>query len=625
MANRLRALPVLVLLAAAVDTVAVRWNFAHRPASAGVFLQACGLWLAIGVIALIPATVGSALARRRRGPSRSRHTGLNDALGLLAWMVLPPIVHACLDSYTDIGGDLSGLLSARPWMQVALGLLAFLAAVALARLLAARVSTQALALGCAGLSLALGLGVSFHKTPRVVASSDRGDRPNLLLVVWDTTRAKSLEFLGYDRRTTPHLARLAEESVVFTNARSASGYTLTSHLSMLTGVYPSHHGARLRRQEFHPRRTPSVVEALRQAGYRTGGFVGTGVLRAQTGIGFGFEVWDDQVDPPVCDTRAWALIHDLQSMAAKLGPPFSRNGQPHWIQDFTRPASEVLERAAAWIAADDGRPWFCMINLYDVHWPYLPGDEARGRWVGDYGGSVDGHLFRSDSYVEGTELEERDEQHLRELYDAEMWQLDRDVDAFLSQLDIGKDTALVMTSDHGEAFGEGGRYEHSDILEAQVRVPALVRAPGRSSEIRGDPVSGVDVAPTLLALAGLPALEHHSGINLLAAPPETEQRLVLVEDRDHMRTTDVRIALYRGPWKLLRRGIGKAGRVFLYDLTSDPDGLIDVAADHPDLALELERELDGFRARWQADDLRDARTGGDGNLDALRGLGYTGE
>jgi arylsulfatase A-like enzyme len=605
--------------------VGVRWNFAHRPASADVFLQACALWLALGVMALIPASVGSAIARRLRGPSRSRHLGLGDALVLLAWMALPVIVHACLDPYTDIGGDLSGLSSARPWVQVALGLLAFFVATALARLVAARVSTPVLALGCAGLSLASGLGVSFHHAPRVVASSDRGDRPNLLLVVWDTTRAKSLEFLGYDRSTTPHLARLAEESVVFANARSASGYTLTSHLSMLTGVYPSHHGARLRRQEFHPRRTPSVVQALRQAGYRAGGFVGTGVLRAQTGIGYGFEVWDDQVDPPVCDTFAWALIHDLQALAAKLGPPCSRNGQPHWIQDFTRPASEVLERAAAWIAADDGRPWFCMINLYDVHWPYLPGDEARQRWVGEYDGNVDGHLFRSDSYVAGTELDERDDRHLRELYDAEMWQLDRDVGAFLSRLDIGRGTALVLTSDHGEAFGEGGQYEHSDILEAQVRVPALVLAPGAAPGVRTDPVSGVDVAPTLLALAGLPVPEHTSGISLLAAPAQAEQRLILVEDRDHMRATDVRIALYRGPWKLLRRGLGQAARVFLYDLSTDPEGLIDVSAEHPEVAAELERELDGFRARWRADDLRDARTGGDGNLDVLRGLGYTGE
>jgi arylsulfatase A-like enzyme len=207
-----------------------------------------------------------------------------------------------------------------------------------------------------------------------------------------------------------------------------------------------------------------------------------------------------------------------------------------------------------------------------------------------------------------------------------MWKLDRDVEDFLRALDLDR-TALVLTSDHGEAFGEGGRWEHNDILECQVRVPLLVRpaggVEGRRSEL---PVSGVDVAPTLLALAGLEPLSREGqgprfdGLDLLQAEAE---RPLLVEDRDHLDPLDVRIALYSGHWKLLRLGVGEEMTWELFDLEQDPEGLVDVAEDHPDVLEELQGLLEDLRAGWGADDARDLLEGGDGNLDALQGLGYT--
>ena len=369
-----------------------------------------------------------------------------------------------------------------------------------------------------------------------------------------------------------------------------------------------------------------MVEDFARAGYRTGAFVGTGVLRAQTGTAWAFERYDDLVDPPVSDTRAWALVHDVQALLAATVPGMSFNGLPHWFQDFQRPARDVLERARAWIAEPDPRPWFCMINMYDVHWPYVPAHESRERWVRPYEGPADGYLKRSDDYDEEHVLGGRDKRHVRDLYDAEMWSLDQDVEAFLGALDLDR-TAVVITSDHGEAFGEGGRWEHNDILECQVLVPLIVRPAGgiagRSSEL---PASGVDVAPTLLALAGLEPLEREGqpyrfdGIDLLA--PDAERPL-LVEDRDHLDPLDVRIALYDGRWKLQRLGIGTELTWELYDLEQDPEGLEDVAAAHPEVVQGLAQRLDAVRAAWGADDERDLREGGDGNTDALQGLGYT--
>jgi len=414
---------------------------------------------------------------------------------------------------------------------------------------------------------------------------------------------------------------------------------------MLSGVYPSHHRARLARMRFRPSMTKSIARILREKGYRTGAFVGTGVLQAKSGIVDGFEVYDDLVDPLVCDTQAWSLVHDVQSTLAKIWPQtFNHNGDPHGIQDFQRPADEVLSNAAEWIESDDSRPWFCMVNLYDVHWPYLPSDEARARWVEEYCGDITGRLFRADNYglhqvghadagngADGSLLDATDKRHLEELYDAELWELDAKVAAFLqrAKVDAGN-VGVVMTADHGEAFGEGGRYEHADVLEPQVRIPLLVRPPDghpqaalAGTRLAGK-ASGVDVAPTVLGLAGIEVPKGFSGLDLLATPP-TLDRPGLVEDRDHPNPRTVRLAYYKHHWKLVRNGLGDAAQITLFDLRSDETGLVDVSGAHPAVAKELEAELDALRATWSADDEADAEDTAMDNLDVLRQLGYAGD
>jgi len=628
MRSRLVALPILALVFGAVDTLLVRWEFDHRPLQAPLFWQSALLWLAFGVLALVPASLAQRLVSRRRdgGPPGAREQAASVAW-LAAWMAGPVLVHARVDRHTAIGGDVSGLLSLGALLDLLLGL-AFVALLFFAtRAAVARLGGLRLGAALALAALACGLFVGFRAdtggTGSSVAEAPAG--PNVLLMVWDTTRSKNLSLYGYGRETTPFLDRVAETSLVFDRARSASSYTLTSHLSMLTGVYPSHHGARLRRQVFDPFATPSVAEDFARAGYRTGAFVGTGVLRAQTGAAWAFEHFDDLVDPPVSDTHAWALVHDLQAVLAATVPGMSFNGLPHWFQDFQRPARRVLENARAWIEEPDPRPWFCLINMYDVHWPYVPAPEARERWVRPYDGPADGYLKRSDRYRKEYKLRGPDRLHVRDLYDGEMWSLDREVEAFLAAIDLDR-TAVVITSDHGEAFGEGGRWEHDDILECQVRVPLIVRPAGGIAGHRSDvPASGVDVAPTLLALAGLEPLAgegpgpRFDGIDLLAADAH---RSLLVEDRDHLDPLDVRLALYEGKWKLLRLGLGTGLTWELFDLEADPEGLSDVAADHPDVVEELKGRMEALRAAWGADDERDLLQGGDVNAEALEALGY---
>ena len=639
MLSLLRVLPIVSALVAAVDSWLVRTALDHRPLEPRLFLESWLLWSAFALLALLPARLCLRLVSRLSGADRSASkAGLSFAT-LLAWTVFPVLAHGRLDAFTSIGQDISGLMRPRPWLEVgAVALALVVGALLLARLLA-RFSVRGLALSIGLPALLCGAFLPGRLPPskeaKAAVREADPDSPNLLLLVWDTTRAWSLEPYGYSRETTPRLAELAEESLLFEEARSVSCFTLSSHLSMLTGTYPSHHGARMTRMFVDPDRTPSIARLLRDAGYRTGGFVGTDVLRAGSGIVDGFEVYSDRVDPAVCDTRAWKLVHDVQSVLAKFFAAFENNGRPHWIQDFQRPADGVLEEARKWVAQDDPRPWFCFVNLYDVHWPYLPENETRQRWVRPYAGGVDGFLFRSDNYQReagvrrGSKLDFADRWHLMELYDAELAELDRKVGGFLETLELESGrTAVLLTSDHGEAFGEGGRYEHDDILEPQVRVPLLLRLPHEAGERpaagrRQTAASGVDVAATFLALAGVEIPEHMRGLDLRHLDSELP-RQILVEDRDKLSPEENHYVLYEGRWKLQVHGIGHEARIELYDLEEDLLGLHDVGTRYPRIRDRLATALEVLRCGWGGG-LEDVETEGIRFDDGLEALGYTGE
>ena len=602
--RRLMFVALAALLGAAADT-ALTWNATPwRPQGADLALQTLAGWALLALVLAWPAV---RLGRKLRAP-------LSTALIVV---VAPVFLHHMVRTPLRTSG-----LGGETLMALGLGLAVLLVALAVLVWLERAVMTAGVRRLASALLVVVALvalwpgGATADDAPAVLA--ERRDapagRPNLLLLVWDTTRAMELGTYGNPRGLTPHLDALADQGAVFEEAWSSSVFTLSSHASMLTGLPPSLHGTGLRRQQV---RATTLATRLKALGYRTGAFVGTSVLRGGGGLERDFDVYDDRVDPAVCDTHLWSLVHDLQVLAAALVPALRGNGLPHGFQDFQRPGGEVLDAALDFVNRDDPRPWFVFVNLFDVHWPYLPGDEARRHFVADYDGPLGGYLFRADDYPEGYTPDERDKAHMVDLYGAEMWELDRRVDAFLDGLDLERgDVRVVLTSDHGEGLGEGDLWSHEHLAAPQTRVPFIVYAPGvvEPGTRSRRPVAGYDVAPTILALAGMPA-EVRATLDMAgrAAHDGAPERDIFIQDFDNTRPALDSHALVRGGFKLLRRD----GVDTLHDVLIDPLDHVDLSAEHPELAADMAAALDALLEATVASD-----DGPLDNMQALQALGY---
>ncbi len=311
--------------------------------------------------------------------------------------------------------------------------------------------------GALALLALAGCGVPRTEEPRSAPAVS----PNVLLVTLDTVRADHVGCYGDRAAETPALDRLAREGVRFAWASSPVPLTLPAHSSLLSGLLPPHHGLRNNGAGSFPAETATLATALAAAGYRTAAFVGAYVLDHRFGLARGFSTYDDRMERD-----------------ASGGVP----------EDGERRGDAVVDRALAWLTAnaegEGGRahPFFLWVHLYDAHAPYDPPSPYR-------------------------------ERHAGRPYDGEIAFADAQLGRLLAALDragLAASTVVAAAADHGEALGEHGELTHGLLLyEPTLRVPLLLRAPGRlAPRTVATPVSLVDLAPTLAALAGhpLPAL-----------------------------------------------------------------------------------------------------------------------
>lgn len=329
-----------------------------------------------------------------------------------------------------------------------------------------------------------------------------GNRPNVLLLVLDTQRADHLSLYGYGRPTSPALAAFATEAVRYANASAPSSWTLPSHAGMFTGQPLHEHRAGILRRPYLDGRFPTVAEALRDAGYGTGGFVAnTFWVGRQTGLARGFIHFEDFYGT-VGDALARTTLG--RRLAYEVLPRFGWTAMPgrKWAPRLNR---DLL----AWLDGLGGRPFFAFVNYFDVHAPLAPPPPYAGRFGGD---TTPGTAREIDIGAIGATMELPPPERLaalRNAYDESILSLDAALGELFEALrtrGLLENTLVIITSDHGESWGEHGMIYHGHSLyQEQTSVPLVVRWPGGryGGRVLSTPVGVVQVPATILDAVGL--------------------------------------------------------------------------------------------------------------------------
>lgn len=318
-------------------------------------------------------------------------------------------------------------------------------------------------------------------------------RTNVLLLILDTVRASSTSLAGYGRPTTPHLERLAAAGASFDHAWATAPWTLPSHATLFTGRYPHELSADWETPLDDEHRT--LAEHFATRGYRTGGFVGNLIYATyETGLDRGFARYDDY---PVSASMV-ANSHLLTRLIVL------RIRRWLGVDQFLvwKSAEEINRGFLDWLDEEGNeRPFFAFLNYMDAHAPYLPPDSLEDRFGPPRMGRALADLSeRRDWSAEELRAE-------RAAYDGTIAYADQALGALLSDLEsrgLLSTTLVVVTSDHGEQFGEHGLVDHGNSLYRELlQVPLVISLPGRVPEavrVRR-PVSLRDLPATIVDLA----------------------------------------------------------------------------------------------------------------------------
>ncbi|WP_222912787.1 sulfatase [Natrinema sp. SYSU A 869] len=354
---------------------------------------------------------------------------------------------------------------------------------------------------------------------------------NVILLSADALRADHLSCYGYHRDTSPVLDEFAEESIRFTQAYSASSHTREAVPALLTGEYPD-----VAIDANYRLVADTIASRLSEAGFKTGGFHSNPFVSRAYGFDQGFDEFDDDLH---------FGQHKLVALAQRA---LDKLRNRHYAR-----AEEINDRSLSWVDSLASNDSFFLWNHYmDTHGPYEPPEDYQRLYCQETVSDSKAQSLYQRAIKDPDSITDEERQLLIDLYDAEIRYNDERIGEFLESLrkrNLLEDSLLIVTADHGDAFGEHGYYEHPRYLHDEItHVPLFVRPPGGvdGSEV-ASPTSTLDVAATLEDVVGATTQSEGQSLLELGGKSDTVDRTVFLQARgedehSHLRRYALRTA-----------------------------------------------------------------------------------
>lgn len=590
-----------------------------------------------------------------------------------AWVVLPMGQGAPLVASTAgavLGATISLYRAPPAWMATSdfpLGIVILVAVAAVGTVLLAGRLRESIALPSTPVSLgvmvfaglvamlSIGADTNLGATPSErpdVAIDERSEKPPVVLIVLDTLRADHLKRFGYHHDTMPNLERFANEHGMIAIQSLANGsHSLPTHASIFTGLYPPRHGAHNPfvddsnpPQFAYPldETTQTLASLLTDNGYWSVGISANyGPLAPEFGLGQGFMHYMTdpsprlevrQRSPWVLDPGSQERLQQMLSLLDKI-PPFSFD--EFFMGPGYRRAGEITNDAISVLEEAKDIPLFLFLNYFDAHAPYYPPPEFRDTFTGRSPSLGVRGLKESTRRAVLTgerDLSEQEYAHVTSLYDGELAYLDTELGRLLRQLEQHprwEDMLVIITSDHGEAFGEHRYLDHGvSLYNELISVPVIIKAGKHRIDkiqhagvVESANIQSVDLFPTILDYTGIvipPGIDGvawGTGRSHVFAWLFVEQSFLQYGVERYMRELRV---VASDEWKLIE---SSSGALELYNLANDP-------TESRDLESEFATIREGMTLKLQdRDEFRRRRAFEPGDvspeaIERLRSLGY---
>lgn len=406
---------------------------------------------------------------------------------------------------------------------------------------------------------------------------------NVIIIGVDTLRADHVHAFGYPLETTPNIDALASKGYSFTDAISASNWTVPSFMSIMTGVYPSVHKVVNKYVEYDPKdpkkqilsnlgqlspQIQTLAQAMKGAGYATGGFTGDAGVSGSFGYKQGFDVYTDE--------KTFGGLQNSEGHALT------------WLDSLGK-----------------GQKFFMFFHGYDLHGQFNLATSSRvfvpQNYKGSYTGSPAEEAKLREAQLAGPiSLTTADAAFWTGLYDSKIHEADAQVGDFIAQLKtrgLLGNTIIVVVADHGEEFYEHGGIDHGQSLyDELVHVPLIIDVPNAAGgKMIPAQISTMDVGPTLFGILGISAdktfADQQLGKNLLPymAGQESTGRDVFIET-DYRDFTHQRAVRTADGWKYIITL--ESGKEQLYDLNTDPAEKNNLITANAQKASTLKQELE---------------------------------